>query len=170
MTMPRVGRRRWRLVEQLGQVLLGLPVEPGHQAIQVGIGPDLGRVEEQLLAPDQTGRLAQLDDLLEETLEDLDAETSPDPGQAGVIGQRLVQGVAEVPAMGQVHAGQLDQLALRADPLEEHDQLELEEDDRIDARPPAFLIGAARQVTDERQVELGLEMAVEMVSGNQGVQ
>ena len=125
-------RRRVTSSNSSAEVLPGLPVEPGHQAIQVGIGPHLGRVEEQLLAPDQAGRLAQLDDLLEEALEDLDAQTRPDPGQAGVVGQRLVQGVAEVPAMGQVQAGQLDQLALRADPLEEHDQLELEEDDRID--------------------------------------
>ena len=37
--------------------------------------------------------------------------------------------------MGQVEAGRLDELALGADALEEHDQLQLEEDDRVDAGP-----------------------------------
>ena len=78
--------------------------------------------------------LAQLDDVLEEALEDGQAQALPDAGQAGVVGQRLVQGVAEVPAVREVEAGRLDQLPLGADALEEHDELELEEDDRVDGR------------------------------------
>ena len=65
----------------------------------------LGGVEVQLPAPDQPRLLAQVDDLLEEALEDVDAEPLPDAGQAGVVGQLLVEGVAEVPAVGQVEAG-----------------------------------------------------------------
>jgi hypothetical protein len=41
-------------------------------------------------APDQTGVLAQVGDLLEEALEDVDPESPPNTGQARVIGQRLV--------------------------------------------------------------------------------
>jgi hypothetical protein len=50
-----------------------------------------------------------------------------------VIGQRLVQRVAQVPAVGQVEAGRGDQLPLGADALEEPDQVQLEELDRVDA-------------------------------------
>ena len=72
--------------------------------------------------------------------------------------------------MGQVEAGRLDELALRADPLEEHDQLELEEDDRVDARPTPLGIELLRPVADEAQVELGLQVAVEVVLGNEVLQ
>src|SRR5215204_6268663 len=45
-----------------------------------------------------------------------------------------------------------------------------EEDHRIDRWPPTFLIGATHQVANEAQVQLGLKMAVEVVSGNQGIE
>src|SRR5215213_9377720 len=41
--------------------------------------------------------------------------------QAGVAGHILIEGVAEVPAVGEVQTGRLDQLSLRASALEEHD-------------------------------------------------
>jgi hypothetical protein len=40
----------------------------------------------------------------------------------------------EVPAVREVQIGDLDELALGADAFEEHDQLELEEDDRVNGR------------------------------------
>jgi hypothetical protein len=43
-----------------------------------------------------------------------------------VVGQRLVEGLAQVPAVGQVEIGGLDEFPLRADAFEEHDELELE--------------------------------------------
>jgi len=55
--------------------------------------------------------------------------------EAGVVGQRLEQVVAQVPAQGQAVRDYPHQLALGADVLEEHDELELEEDDRVDRRP-----------------------------------
>ena len=124
--------------------VLAVVVEARHQRVDVGVGLDLGRVDVELPAPDQARLLTEIDDLLEEALEDVDAQPLPDAGQAGVVGQRLVQGVAEVPAVGQVEAGRLDELALGADALEEHDQLELEEDDRVDAGPAPFGIPLAR--------------------------
>ena len=130
--------------EEVGDVGLGLVVEARDERVEGGVGLDLGGVEEQLPAPDQAGLLAQVDDLLEEALEDVEPEPLPDAGQAGVVGQRLVEGVAEVPAVGQVEAGRLDQLALGADALEEHDELELEEDDRVDARPAPLGVQLAR--------------------------
>ena len=85
-------------------------------------------------------------------------------------GSVLVQGVAQVPAVGQVEAGRLDQLPLGADPLEEHDQLQLEEDDRVDARPAALGIELLDPLPDEAEVELRLQMAVEVVRGNEVLQ
>ncbi len=104
--------------EQVGDVGLCLEVEARDERIDVGVGPDLGRVEEELAAPDQPDLLAQVDDLLKEALEDVDPESLPDAGQAGVVGQRLIEGVAQVSAVGEVEGGGLDQAALGTDPLE----------------------------------------------------
>ena len=74
---------------------LGFGIEAGDQGIDGGVGLDLGGVEEELLAPDEAGLLAQVDDLSEEAREELDAEPLADAGEAGVVGQGLVEGVAE---------------------------------------------------------------------------
>ena len=76
-----------------------------------------------------------MDLLLEEALEDVDPKALPDPSQAGVAGEVLGGGVVQIPAMGQVQGRRLDGLAYGSDPLEEHDELELEKDDRVDTRP-----------------------------------
>src|SRR4029453_15437154 len=108
-------------------------VEARNQGIEIGIGRDLGGIDVELTAPNQARLLTEGDDLLEETQEDVDPKALPDAGQTGVIGQRLIQRVAEIPAMGEVEAGRRDELALGADALEEHDELQLEEDHRVDA-------------------------------------
>ena len=156
--------------EEVGDVGLGVVVEARDEGVEVGVGLDLGGVEVELPAPDQARLLAQIDDLLEEALEDVDAQPLPDAGQAGVVGQVLVEGVAEVPAVGQVEAGRLDELALGADALEEHDQLQLEEDDRVDGGPAPLGIQLPRPVADEAQVELGFQVAVEVVRGDEVLQ
>src|SRR4051794_18913235 len=51
----------------------------------------------------------------------------------------------------------------RADACEEHHQLELEEDDRVNARTTPLGITLPRPLADETQVELGLQVAVEVV-------
>jgi hypothetical protein len=63
--------------------------------------------------------------------EDVEAQPLPNPGQTGVVRQVLIQGVAQVPAVGQVEARHRDQLALGADSLEEHHQLQFEEGDWV---------------------------------------
>jgi hypothetical protein len=120
--------------------------------------------------PDQTHVLAQVNDLLEEALEDADAEPLPNAGQTGVVGQRLVQRVPDVPAVAKVEAGRLDQLPLGADAFEEHDQLQLEEDDRVDGGPASLGIQLPRPVPDKRQIELGFQMPIEVVGGDQVVE
>lgn len=109
--------------------------KPGVRRSKSGSGTqtelrDLGRVDEELRAPDQARLLAQVDDLLDEAREDCNTQPLPDAGQTRVVGERLVEGIAQVPVVGQVQAGGPDELSLGADPLDEHDELELADDDR----------------------------------------
>ena len=52
---------------------VGIGGEPGYPALHGGVSLDLGRVEEELLAPHQPGIDALLHDPLEEATEDLQA-------------------------------------------------------------------------------------------------
>ncbi len=84
-----------------------------------------------------------------------------------MIGQFFIQIVAEEPADAQPIGSDTDQLSLRAESLEEHHELELEEDRRIDGWPAALLLGSADQVADEAQVELGLKVTRDVAGGDQ---
>ena len=87
-----------------------------------------------------------------------------------MIRELFVEGVAQIPAVGQVEAGRRDELARGADPFEEHDQLQLEKDDRVDARPSSVSIEIVDPFTDEAKIELRLKAAVEIARGNELVQ
>src|SRR5215204_3342579 len=87
-----------------------------------------------------------------------------------MVRQLLVKRVPEVPAVSQIEAGRRDELTLGADALEEHDELQLEEDHRVDTRPAPLGVEVARPVTDEAQVELGLQVSVEVAGGNEILQ
>jgi hypothetical protein len=80
-----------------------------------------------------------------------------------VVGQRLVKGVAEIPPMGEVETRRLDQLPLRANALEEQDQLQLEEDDRVDRRSADLGVAIWDQVAHKAEIERALQMAVEVI-------
>ncbi|CAN5704173.1 hypothetical protein BH23CHL5_BH23CHL5_22370 [soil metagenome] len=84
-----------------------------------------------------------------------------------MVWQGLVQSVAQIPPVGEVQAGRVDELALGADPLEEHDHVQLKENDRVDARAVPVDVKHPRPFADEAQVELGFEVAVEVVRGDQ---
>ena len=58
----------------------------GDGSSDAGVGLDLGGVEVELLPQTKPGCEAQVDDLLEEAAEDVEAVALPDPGQAGVVG------------------------------------------------------------------------------------
>ena len=146
------------------------PPETGHHRVHVGVGPHPRGVEEQLLAPHQAGLLAELHHVLEEAPEDAHPQALPDLAQGGVVGQGLVQGVPQVPAVGQVQAGRLDELALAAQPLEEHHQLELEIDHRVEARSPNPGVAVADQLAHEGEVERRLQVAVEVARRHQVLQ
>jgi hypothetical protein len=85
-------------------------------------------------------------------------------------GRLFIERIADVPAVGQVEAGRLDELPLRADPLEEHDQLQLEEDDRIDAGSAAVGVVLRDPLADEAQVEPSLQVRVEVIGGDEVLQ
>ena len=110
------------LAEEPAQV--GLGREPRDPALHGSIGLDLGRVEEELLAPHQPCLDTFFDDPLEEATEDEQAVALADAGEAGVVGKRLLEIVAEIPAQGQARRDYPHQLALGADVLEEHEELE----------------------------------------------
>ncbi len=113
------------------------------QRVHRGVRFDLGGIEVELLAVDQPGLQAQLHDPFEEALEGLHAIAAADLGEAAVVGERLVEVVAQVPTMSEVELRRLHQPALGGDPLEEGDQLELEEDHRVDGGPSEFAVAVS---------------------------
>jgi hypothetical protein len=121
-------------------------------------------------APDQPSVLAQVHDLLETTLEDVNAESLADAREAVVVGQRLVEGVTQIPAVGQMEAGRLDELALGTNPLEKHHQLQLEEDHWVDRGASAAGIHIPCPVANKRKIELRFQVPVEVVVRNQILQ
>src|SRR5438270_13714268 len=85
--------------------------------------------------PNKPSLLAELDDLLEEATEHIDAQTPPDPGHAGMVRERLVQVVAKIPTLGKIEAGLFDEVPLRAIPLVEQNELQLEKHYRLNGGP-----------------------------------
>jgi hypothetical protein len=69
--------------------------------------------------------------------------------------------------VGQVEARRLDQLALRADALENQDELQLVEHDRVDARPSPLGIVFPRPVANKAQIQLRLKVAAKAISRDQ---
>ncbi len=106
--------------------------EAGRDRLQGGVGLDLGGVEVELLAPHQPSLGAPLHDRLEESPEDLEPVAVSDPGEAGVVGQELVEVVPQVPADAKAVGHDLHQLPLASQSLEEKNELEFEEDYRVD--------------------------------------
>src|SRR5262249_13388539 len=127
----------WR--EELGEV--GLDGEAGSEGVGGSVGGDLRGVEVELLAPDQTGPDALLDDRREEVAEALQSVALPDPAQTGVVRERLGQIVADIPAQAEAVGDDLQELTFGTQPFEEEDELQLEEDHRVDRGATRLGIG-----------------------------
>ena len=147
--------------EEAAQVVLNQV--PGGEAVQVGVGLHLGRVEEQLIAAHQPCLDAEADDLLEEAAEHREAETVARARQVGVVGQRLVEVVAEVPAHREAVGRHPHELSLAPHALEEHDELQFEEDYGVDARATALGVQRPHHLPNEREVQLRPQSSVEIV-------
>ncbi len=141
-----------------------------HERVVSSIRLHLRAVEEEFRPPHQARLLAQLDDTHEEAFEQRQTEPLADAGQAGVVRQRLIQVIAQVPAMREVKRHRLHQLALGAQTLEEEDELELEEDDRVDAGSAALRVAIGHPLTHEVKIQDSLEVAVEVIAGDQLIQ
>jgi hypothetical protein len=144
--------------------------ESGPEGIHGGIAGDPGCVGQDLLSPDEARFLAQVDDVLEEPAEDGKTEALADASKASGVRQRLVEAVAEVPPDAEPILRQRQELALRADSLEEHHQVELEEDDGIDGRPASVGAGVPDPIPDEAEVLRRLAAPVEVIVGNEAVE
>src|SRR5215210_5338700 len=86
---------RWLPLEETVQVFFD--GEAGRDGVQRRVRFDLGGVEVQILSPYQPRFDAHLYDLLEEAPEDAEAEALARASEVGVVGQRLVKVVAQVP-------------------------------------------------------------------------
>jgi hypothetical protein len=124
------------LSKELGEVRLnGKPrLERGKRRI----GGNLRGVDVQLLAPHQSRRETLPHDPLEEAAKDVETIALPDAAQTGVIRERLGQIVPEIPAQAESVGDDLQELPLETQPFEEEDELQLEEDHRVDRRPPTL--------------------------------
>src|SRR3954466_5463942 len=93
--------------------------EAGRDRLQGGIRLYLGGVEVELFTPYKAGFYALLHDLLEEAAEGPKPVAIPDPGEARVVGQGLVEVVPQVPADAKSVSHDLHQLPLASQSLEE---------------------------------------------------
>jgi len=144
--------------------------KPWLKRIDCGIGRDISRIDGQLLPPRQARRDALLDDDLEEAAEHDQPVSLAKARQARVIGQRLGQGVAHVPAQAQPVRCHAHKLTFRAQSLKEKDQLELEEDDRVDRRSPDPSVGVTDQIPNEGKIERAVEVTREVPGRHKIVQ
>lgn len=71
--------------------------------------------------------------------------------------------VAQIPADAQPVGGGAHEEAFRANALEEHDELEAKEDHGIDRWASNARVPILDQVTDEREIEHLVQMAVEVL-------
>jgi len=82
----------------------------------------------------------------------------------------LVASMSHSRRVARYSVDQRQRCRLRTNALEEHDQLQLEEDDRVDAGAAPVGIQLLRPLSDEAQVQLGLKVAGEVVAGEEFLQ
>jgi hypothetical protein len=137
--------------------------EAGRDRLQGSIRLDLGGIEVELFAPHKAGFYALLHDLLEEAAEDSKPVAIPDLGEAGVVGQGLVEVVSQIPADAKAVGHNSHQLPLASQSLEEEDKLEFEEDYRVHARATSGGVAIDDQFPHKREIERPLQVSVEVL-------
>src|SRR5215204_5659528 len=115
------------------------------------MGADCRR-NEHFLPPNQSRRVALVHDRLEEAAENRQPVALPNTRQARMVRKRLGQVVAKIPTQAQSVGDDAQELAFGAHALEEEDELQLEEDDRVNRRTARLSIGASDQVTHEGEI------------------
>ena len=72
--------------------------------------------------------------------------------------------------MGEVEVGHLDELPLGADALEEHDEVEAEEDDRIDGWTTSLGVTVRDPGAHKAEIECGVKLAVEVATWDESLE
>ncbi len=162
-----VGEERVQVGADGGTRLYG---KAEDERVERRIGQHVRRIEIEFAAPHQSRLLALLHNQLKEPAKDLQAVADTDAGEARMIRQRLIQIVAQKPPDTESVCYQAHEQAFRAHIFEDHDQLQLKEDDGIYAGSATGRIAVLDQVAHEREIEYPLHVAVEVVSGYQFVE
>src|SRR6266702_5771370 len=149
---------------------MGFDCKTWCDGLHGSIGLHFGRIEIQILAPDQLGLAALFDNRFKKAPKDGQAKPLADASETGMVGQRLIQIIPDVPSHTQPICDLAHEQALGADIFKEHDQLQLEEHDWVNRRSSGSSIALANQIVDKREVQNFEQMAVKMVLGNQFLQ
>jgi hypothetical protein len=104
---------------------------------------------------------------LEETTENVDAIASTDTGEAGMIGQGLVQIITNEPADAEPISCMTHQQTFGAYPFKEHDQLQFEEDNGINRGTTSTGVGLLHELADKGEIKCSLQVPIEMIGWNQ---
>src|SRR5262249_31939536 len=80
------------------------------------------------------------------------------------------QVVAKVPMHAEAISRLAHQLAFRANAFKEHDQLQLEEDDRIKGGTALACVGLVHELAYKRKVQSSFQMPIEVILRNQFLQ
>ena len=113
---------------------------------------------------------ALLNDAVEEATEDIDTVAVADLAESRVVRKWLVEVIAQKPSEAESIGCDLHELALGAQPFEEHDELKAEEDDRVDGRASARRVAGLNKLTYKGEVDRPLNMTIEMVARDKLVQ
>lgn len=96
--LARLGFRRRRIGIAKQLLELGFHGEARDHGIAVSVGLDQGPIRVERLSDNQARGLTACDDCLEELAEDRNPITVANVGHAGIVGERLVQVIAQIPA------------------------------------------------------------------------
>jgi hypothetical protein len=128
-----------------------------------GIGLDLGGIDIEFSPLHQSCCLTLLHNFLKEAAKDLDSIPLTDTGQTGMVGQRLAQVIPQVPQHAEAIGCMPHELPLRAYPLKKHDELQFEEDHRINGGTTSTSIRLLHELTDKREIKGALHMAIKVI-------
>jgi hypothetical protein len=86
-----------------------------------------------------------------------------------VIRRRLVEVVAEKPAIGQIQAELARQSTLRSDAVEVADEQHLEDHDGVDGRLTGVTVERLAEATDEGEVDTFSDATKQVIFGDQAL-
>ena len=139
--------------------------ELGAQARKRRIGLDVGGVDDEAAAAEQSVFAAAGEHLGEELLEHRAAGKAHAVGVAerGVVGQALREAVAEEAPDREVALGHPQGLAHRRETLDRRDQKQLDEHDRIDRGPTLIAVEGCRRGAHRLPLDESLDPPVGIV-------